>query len=118
MQARREMELTLASLGKYAQSLSVADGLLRDGAPFEDLYFQKGYALMKMGREEDARRAYEESVRKNPGFPEAYFHLGLLQMKSRRWPQAAVFFEKAFDIKPEPRYSEMLEKARSAGSSQ
>ena len=64
------------------------------------LYFQMGYASLKAGQIDKAKKAYEKSTLVNPMLSEAHDHLGLLAMSEKNWPAAEQHFLKALEIDP------------------
>jgi protein O-mannosyl-transferase len=68
--------------------------------PDPEAEFNWGYALEKLGKNDEAIARYEESMRLNPDFFQPHFNLGRLLMSLARYPQAITQFDESVRIRP------------------
>ena len=61
----------------------------------------RGFALIFQKKYDEAWQALEKSIRLNPRLYEAYYFAGRLMMPQGRMEEAAVFFAKAAEIRPD-----------------
>jgi tetratricopeptide (TPR) repeat protein len=99
--ARRRL-LRLALRGDDAVAARVqAERLLTDEPEEPGNYLLYGLALAGQGRTGDARRAYEEAIRRSTDdYPEAWFNLGKLERAAERYDAAVAAYERAVAARP------------------
>ncbi|QPJ64152.1 MAG: tetratricopeptide repeat protein [Candidatus Nitrohelix vancouverensis] len=61
----------------------------------------KGLGFFQTGQLEEARKAFEEGIKQNPGKGELYYYLGLVLNKSQDYDQAIAIFKKALTLSPD-----------------
>jgi len=69
---------------------------LRTNAP--GIYVTLGSALLALGRADEAMAAYKRSLKVLPGYPDASFHLGMLNLMRGRYRDGWAGFEYRFRI--------------------
>jgi arylsulfatase A-like enzyme/Flp pilus assembly protein TadD len=95
-----KMGQALAASGRLdaARSMlaSAVDSARGDPEPLNDL----GVVLLRLGRRDEARRAFEQLLQIDPTASGTWFNLGLLEMDARRPAAAAVAFQRVVDLDP------------------
>ncbi len=92
--------LSLNAQGQWEEALFVFNQMKKKGLPHGGVDFQKGYALLKLGRRDEALQSDLESIRHEPGFPEAYFHAALLLAQSGRYQESLRYVREAQRLDP------------------
>lgn len=75
----------------------MAVGLLPNSAEAADAL---GYALTLTGDVVNAEKSLQNALRLNPQLPSAYYHLGVLYIKTNQYPQASAALEHALALDP------------------
>jgi tetratricopeptide (TPR) repeat protein len=86
---------TLASEGKYAEALKIAESALKNSPENAALLYIKGKYMLKLGREQEAEKAYLEALQKDPSHAYAANNLGTLYMNTGRYLEAAKYYRQA-----------------------
>ncbi len=64
------------------------------------LHYNLGMALLNLGQEADALRAFGQAVALNPSLSEGHYHLGVLHYRKREYDAAIVRFLRASTLNP------------------
>ena len=77
-------------------------------APFERrsffaLYLIRANLFNELGLEDKASEDYENALKLNPNYSDAYIQLGILFQNKEEYPKALEYFKKAIEIDPENR---------------
>lgn len=87
--------------GKNAQErIDLLNGIVDDGKPTRDVYFQLGNAYYESGNAPKAALAFEQAVAKDPTFFKAIMNLGLMYDEQQMFPKAIEAFEQAAQLEP------------------
>jgi tetratricopeptide (TPR) repeat protein len=87
--------------GNYAEAAARYAQAVRIDPGDEDLHYNLGIALAKLGQIEEAKKHYEESLKIFPDYVEAHNNLGNLLMNENRLAEAIAHFQEAIRIMPE-----------------
>jgi tetratricopeptide (TPR) repeat protein len=63
--------------------------------------FNKARTFHRSGRLENAKRLYQKTLKKDPGFADALNNLGVIYLHEKAYEKARINFEKAIRIRPE-----------------
>ena len=85
------MLLMLISLNAVSYQGIASEGAIAD----------KGSALGSLGRYDEATRAYDEAIRIDPEYAEAWFNKGLALYNQGRYDEAIKAYDEAIRIDPE-----------------
>lgn len=98
-----DLELAFAYLAarRPEEALQAAEYASRHEALAEDAGNAMGQALQRLGRTEDARRAYEQGLAKNPQSAILRHNLALLDYESARLDEAAERLKKIIEDQPD-----------------
>ena len=98
---------------QWQSALGLLNRMMQRGLDYPGVYFQKGYARLKLGDRDGAKKEYLKSIAAHPEIPEAYHHLGLLSLQGKKPREALYYFETAARLRPEQKlYAEMAAKVR------
>lgn len=98
-QAQLNLSALLSQLGRYEESLEFCEALAADptiSTPWRPLS-NCGWALMKLGRLDEARARFEEALTFFPRFGPALLNLGILEAKQGHAVKAIRSLQKALD---------------------
>lgn len=98
-QAQLNLSALLSQLGRYEESLEFCEALAADptiSTPWRPLS-NCGWALMKLGRLDEARTRFEEALSFFPRFGPALLNLGILEAKQGHAVAAIRSLQKALD---------------------
>lgn len=98
-QAQLNLSALLSQLGRYEESLEYCEALAADptiSTPWRPLS-NCGWALMKLGRLDEARAKFQEALSFFPRFGPALLNLGILEAKQGRALAAIRSLQKALD---------------------
>jgi cytochrome c-type biogenesis protein CcmH/NrfG len=70
--------------------------------------FEKGAALSKAGKVDEAIAVYRDVESKHPDMPEVHFNLGTLYARQEKWPEAEAAFGKAVELAPDNTQAHVL----------
>jgi tetratricopeptide (TPR) repeat protein len=110
--ARNENSSAAAALGLYEKGLTfLVDGNLKDAlgafaasvklAPSAEVYLNLGDVYLKLEKNTDAEKAFQQSVKLNPENAEAQYGLGLAEFRIKRFANARDAFKKATTLAPD-----------------
>jgi hypothetical protein len=68
-----------------------------------DAYVYRGFALLKLGRTDEAEQSVRDAIALRPNAPAYHFVLGLILRQEQRWDDALAAFEKELVIDPNNR---------------
>lgn len=63
-------------------------------------YHNRGFALRKLGKDEEAIKSYDKAIKLNPNYPEVYNNKGYVLYKLGRYEEAISNFNKALELNP------------------
>jgi len=87
--------------GKSPQErIDLLNGMVDDGNPTRDVYFQLGNAQFEAGNAQKAALAFEQAVAKDPTYFKAIMNLGLMYDEQQMFPKAIEAFEQAAQLDP------------------
>jgi tetratricopeptide (TPR) repeat protein len=90
--------------GSHPDASYASDSIPRKFGPLETLSAEEAYQLglghEKFGQIDDAERAYNAALAKDPLFSPAHLRLGLLALDRFEWQEAAQHFEKVLERDP------------------
>jgi superkiller protein 3 len=93
---RRELAEYLFRLERYEDAFGVFKEVWeRSSEPLDESFFKLGQDLIKRGKQDMARKAFEQALETNPDYAEAYYELGM---------------EYFYGLEDRPRALEMLKK--------
>ncbi|MEK7486227.1 MAG: tetratricopeptide repeat protein [Planctomycetota bacterium] len=101
---RRFGDYALAE-GKYHWSLQ---SLHQINQVDEDLLAKKGYVLILLEREEEAKILFLEALRRNPHHEWSLFNLGRIAFRKGQYSQALAYFQQAQNILEKPEIARYL----------
>jgi len=102
--ARLNLSGLYAELSRFEECITHAKVLAEDAtfaAPWRALSNQ-GWAELRLGRIDDARRSLEFGLDFDPGYWPALLNLGILEMEQGRRLEAVSLFQKVLERKPGP----------------
>lgn len=82
------------AVGSYDQALAIEKDYR--------IYYQKGIALKKLNKQEDAKNSFEESVKLNPDFEAGYNALAVVYFSINNYEKTAENFEKVLQLSKDP----------------
>jgi Tfp pilus assembly protein PilF len=91
----------LLAQSKPAEAVEVLTKAMRMNPDDEDVHYNLGLALTRLGKFEEAVKQYEEALRIFPDYVEAHSNLGNLLMRTGRTEEAIPHFELAVKIMPD-----------------
>lgn len=97
--ARLNLSALLSQMGRFEEAIAYCDPLSQDptvSSPWQPLT-NCGWALMKLGRLEDARSRFNDALEFFPRFGPALLNLGILEAKEGHRLKAIQRFESALD---------------------
>ena len=80
-----------AGLAELAQAAEV-------DPTYPDLYFERARLLERLGRQDEAVRAYRDAIARHPGYLEANIALGNCLLSANRVEEAVTVFRRALDL--------------------
>ena len=89
-----------SSKGNYQVAIQYFDKSIKL-KPDYATYYARGKAKQKSGDYEGAIQDYEKVIKRKPDYAEAYFQLGMTQVRLDNYAVAGNHFEKAIEKKPE-----------------
>jgi tetratricopeptide (TPR) repeat protein len=89
------------SQDKPQEALQVLQTAVRDNPEDEDIHYNLGIALARLGRNQEAIKEYEEALRLFPDYAEAHNNLGNVLMRTQQRGEALKHFEQAVKITPD-----------------
>jgi Flp pilus assembly protein TadD len=90
----------LLARGDYARAAEKYEEAVRLEPGSEDLHYNLGIALARLGRTEDARQHYQKALEIFPEYGEAHNNLGNLLMSQNKLDEAIEHFREAIKINP------------------
>ena len=110
--SRAETSSAAAAFGLYEKGLTfVVEGNLKDAlsafaasvklAPSAEVYLNLGDVYLKLEKNTDAEKAFQQSVKLNSGNAEAQYGLGLASFRIKRFANARDAFKKATTLAPD-----------------
>ena len=110
--ARNENSAAAAAFGLYEKGLTfLVDGNLKDAlsafvasvklAPSAEVYLNLGSVYLKLEKNTDAEKAFQQSVKLNSENAEAQYGLGLASFRIKRFANARDSFKKATALAPD-----------------
>lgn len=91
----------LLAQGYYAQAAQQYQQAVRIEPEDEDLHYNLGIALAKLGKREEAKQHYAEALRIFPDYGDAHNNLGNLLMNENKLDEAIEHFQAAIKNMPE-----------------
>ena len=86
---------------KNPKALSLADSIIRAKTPeFEKAYYSKGVYLANIGKETEAIKNFDDAIRTNYNFLDAYRDKGQLLLRQKKYEPALKTFQLALRIAP------------------
>lgn len=86
---------------KNPKALLLADSIIKAKTPeFEKAYYIKGVYLANIGKETEAVKNFDESIRTNYNFLDAYRDKGQLLLRQKKYEEALKTFQLALRIAP------------------
>lgn len=98
--ALHALSLVYGRSGEYAQSLAYIERALAVETGVPNFWTNKGYTLLKMGRLEDAVRAFETAIRLQPDLANAWINLGEARLKQGQLGPAIQILQRALELSP------------------
>lgn len=95
-----EIGSTLCKNGRYHDGVPLLEIAVR-GKPSYDAYQELGWALSYQGNKKRAAEVLEGSIPLNPGYWEAYYHLGYVYGGLGRLEDSLAMFEKTLERRPD-----------------
>src|SRR5262245_61135049 len=86
--------------GQLAEGIKVIRRALDVGKPQARLYNLLGQVHLRQNDDEDALKAFGQSIETDPTFPDAYGNRGALLAEMRRFPEALTDLERAVALRP------------------
>ena len=86
---------------KYAEALPLLKAAMTEQPSSDVAHANLGAAFYQLGRENDARREFEEAARLNPANPETQQSMGELWLSAGNPERALAAFKAALKVKPE-----------------
>ena len=77
-----------ASAGRFDEALDTARKILSADPEMVDVWNQRGMILARMGRDDEAFKAFQEVIRRQPGEPVALMDAATVLMRLRRFDEA------------------------------
>ena len=112
MKAYDNLGLCYDALGKHEEaykSYQEANRLNRQKSPSSPWPpLNQASLLLKLGKLEEAEASLKESLKYQPKFPQAHYHLGMLLEKQKKFPEAVQELKQATEADPsypEPHYA-------------
>lgn len=90
----------LLAMHQYQHALEVFNSLVDGGYVNELVYNDRASALHECGQIEAAVASYDEAIRFNPMYAEAYYNKGLLAQSQKQHQLALSLFEKSIELNP------------------
>ena len=90
--------------GDYEESIRQAELGIEKGVDALYLHGRSAWGWYKLGREDLARKKFEDAIKIDPS-AEAYYDQGGLLMEMNRYDEATVAFEKTLELKPDHIYA-------------
>lgn len=84
--------------GNLDLAMSNLDDVLKVDSIFWPAHYYRGVVLNKLGKYEDARKAFHHAIRINLKQPQPYVELGRMYERRRNYKQAKPFYEKAVEV--------------------
>ena len=88
----------LLKAGNYNGAVEKYDAAIKIEKDYR-IYYQKGVSLRKSNKNEEAKIAFEECLKLNPGFEGGYNALGGVYFSMGNYQQSIEMFEKILDMK-------------------
>ena len=87
-------------VGQYERAMALLDSAetVEPDAPV--IPFNRGRIFTALNRVGDARAAFEEALRRDPGYPEVRHRLGDIELQQDNWDEALVFYREEATIEP------------------
>lgn len=73
---------------------------IADGSEETDAYVYRGFALLKMGRTQEAEQLVRQAIALKPNSRSYHFALGLVLRQEQRWDEALAAFQQELAINP------------------
>ncbi len=86
--------------GEAVKLYSIAIEMNADDPDVYNAYFNRGQALMFLGKVDEALADYSESIRLNPSFPNAYKYRGIIYLNTGRYIEAVNDFSRLIALDP------------------
>ena len=103
-------------VNQYETAIALCNTILEELKPgYPEAWYNKGVALWKLGRHEEALRAWEEALRLKPDDPEVWNNKGVALDELGRREEALCAYDEALRLKPD--FPEALHNRRVAASS-
>lgn len=109
-------EAEIDGYGDYETPLTVLENVVRRYPGEESGHTALGVVLQRLGRFDEAERAFLRAAELNPRFAESWHNLGLVRMRRAQWKSAADAFERALALRPD-RLDDLLWLARAEAES-
>lgn len=81
-------------------SVTMAVSCSRDPNVVKVKYLQNGNRYFEKGKYKEAYIMYRNALKKDPKYSEAYYRVGLAEVRMQRWDDAAKDFRRAIDTNP------------------
>jgi tetratricopeptide (TPR) repeat protein len=82
------------AVAQYDAALKAADGAMAEA------WLNRGVALRRLGRIEDALASYRSALEQRPGYPEAWYNIGVGRSEQGDHAQAAAAYERCLQLDP------------------
>ncbi|MEO1623720.1 MAG: tetratricopeptide repeat protein [Bacteroidota bacterium] len=86
--------------GWFQRAMTEFDAALNIYPDYHDAYGQKGLALFRLGRSDEALRNYELSIKYKPTNATVYSNMGIIYMGQNNLSKAQEVYEKAVELDP------------------
>jgi arylsulfatase A-like enzyme/Flp pilus assembly protein TadD len=94
------MGQALAADGKLAEAQRELESASADASGDLEPLNELGVVLLRLGKQDEARRAFERLLKADPTATGTWFNVGLLEMNARRSDAAAAAFRHVVDLEP------------------
>ena len=90
----------LSELNLFDEALALIHNHMRNQLPTEKRYNALGRVYLQQNKDKEAAKAFEQAIKLNPEFGEAYFHYGVILSRSteNKLVEATEYFERALEL--------------------
>lgn len=85
--------------GDFNSALKIFKSLIEE-RPDYALYYNIALVYEKIGKINDAKKSFKNTISLNPDFPDAYFHIGSLDLITKKKKNAMDSFKKVIELAP------------------